>query len=141
MYFFPFLYSCMKTNAWIEKQIIVFMHWTSLDKMWSLFLHADLLFLRIGPFKYVEIAFFGQKSSQNEHFYLFEMPNAQKLEVTMHQKWSYFIKGSSIYISYDSFFNQRINFHKIVKKTKKYTYNHLKRGSNVTWRWKRYCNT
>ena len=71
-------------------------------------MHADLLFLRIGPFKYVKIAVFGRKSSQNEHFCLFEMPNAQKLEVTMHQKWSYFIKGSSIYISYDSFFNQRM---------------------------------
>ena len=81
-------------------------------------MHFDLLFLRIGPFKYVKIAVFGRKSSQNEHFCLFEMPNAQKLEVTMHQKWSYFIKGSSIYISYDSFFNQRINFYKIVKKLK-----------------------
>ena len=76
-------------------------------------MHTDLLFLRIGPFKCVKIAVFGRKSSQNEHFCLFEMPNAQKLEETIHQKWSYSIKGSSIYISSDSFFNQRIPFHRI----------------------------
>ena len=93
-------------------------------------MHADLLFLRIGPFKYVKIAVFGRKRSQNDHYCLFKMADAQKLEVTMHQKWSYVIKGSSIYISYDSFFNQRISSHTIVK-TEKNTYNHLRRGSNV----------
>ena len=82
-------------------------------------MHAELLFSRIGPFKYVNIAVFGRKRSQNDHFCLFKMPDAQKLEVTMHQKWSYFIKGSSIHISYDSFYNQHISFHTISKKLKK----------------------
>ena len=82
-------------------------------------MHADRMFLRIGPFKYVKIAVFGRKRSQNDHFCLFEMPDAQKLDVTMYQKWSYFIKGSSIHISYDSFYNQRISFHTISKKLKK----------------------
>ena len=86
-------------------------------------MHADLLFSRIGPFKYVKIAVFGRKRSQNDHFCLFKMPDAQKLEVTMHQKWSSFINGSSIHIYYDSFFNQRISFYTIVtkKKTEKNT--------------------
>ena len=63
--------------------------------------------------------FFGRKRSQNDQFCLFKMPDAQKLEVTVHQKWSYFIKGSSIHISYDSFYNQHISFHTISKKLKK----------------------
>ena len=66
-----------------------------------------------------KIAVFGRKWSQNDHFCLFKMPDAQKLEVNMHQKRSYFIKGSSIHISYDSFYNQRISFHTISKKLKK----------------------
>ena len=85
-------------------------------------MHADLLFLRIGPFKYVKNAVFGRKRSQNDQFCLFKMPDAQKLEVTVHQKWSYFIKGSSIHISYDSFYNQHISFHTISKKLKKKKY-------------------
>ena len=58
-------------------------------------------------------------STKNSIFYIFERSDAQKLEVTVHQKWSYFIKGSSIHISYDSFYNQRISFHSISKKLKK----------------------
>ena len=70
--FSVFFYSCMKTNAWIENQINGIMHWTSLDKMWSPSAHADLLFMRIGPFKYVKIAVFGRKRSQNDHVCLFK---------------------------------------------------------------------
>ena len=62
---------------------------------------------------------FAAFSTKNSIFYIFERSDAQKLEVTVHQKWSYFIKGSSIHISYDSFYNQLISFHTISKKLKK----------------------